>query len=520
MTTSSHPLESHVYHSEKAFKDYWRKLRIWKYFNHMISFFVLIYVLEKVASNWSVLKDERAHLIRIGISTIILMVLPFIDTVQFRQLTLTATACVLIISIINLEQVFQRHQSFVTLYFIMIFHRLLQFRTFYDNFALCISFSADVSSLGHGEARWYITSNLFLWSYFWIVWYFQNAYKRNSFRIWEHLQVLQVFKEKQEIEIKRRREIVESHFHPDLMRHLFPTNEEEPDRSECESAGGVRAFPRYVMNNDVGCSIDSKVSSESGKPNKGRSPFLQYPFDGMECPGKEKQGEVETEPVFLFAKKEGLLSSYEEKSAYFDQLQYLNGLDRRNASLIAVKIEKGEAEECAFVVDREQNLHQMMDNLAQKYEITSIRRFGNVWIGVSGFFRDPKRRKLAKDDSRPHSNTSTVLTGEQRENGLLLDRANSKVKIAADNQPQQSDLKEEEKADFIVDDLDLRQKFDRSEEGEKESMSVSIDGKELGDSKDDQRVTMASKGRKKYPDPNNPFLQQLPFTQTKGKEKS
>jgi hypothetical protein len=364
--------DENIYRTDKSFKEYWKTLVIWKYFPHLFSGYIFIYVLEKVQSNWDQINSGKS-LVRILISLAVLMALPFLNIQKRRRISLTLTGCVLIIAVINLENVFGRRHCFLSLYYLLILFRIWQTRTFYDNFALCISFSADVSSLGNGNGCWYITSNLFLWVFFWISWIVQNGYRRNSLRIWEHLKVLIILNGKQKMEVEKRDCMINAHFNNDLIDYLFKSNEEVVQNGTDNDQTGRGRSSFFQKNKEAS-------AHEEVKPEV---PSLAEQI--------RKKGEIKRKEEFIqFAVSQNLIQHYDGGKVELHELMNLNGLEKKNSAVIAVKIDRGESDECAFVVDREQNVHQLIDLLAVQYNIKNIRRFGNVWVGLSGFFREEK----------------------------------------------------------------------------------------------------------------------------------
>jgi hypothetical protein len=272
--------------------------------------------------------------------------------------------------------VFGRQQCFLSLYYILLLYRIVQTRSFYDNFALCLSFSSDVSSLADGKTQWYATVNLFLWIYFWIAWLFQNIYKRNSLRIWDNIMIFLIFKGKQRKEIQKRNFLISAHLHDDMLQHLFSV-----DTPKCQ---------RYIDISKSGLESDrrSNVFFQGEEIYRNdENPVFSLPSLSTE----------DTCPMVEYALHHKILTSLDYGAINIPHLKALNGLSKRSSTLIAIKIEKGESDECVLTADREQNIHQLVDGLAETYKITPIRRFGDTWIGSLGYCQEKIPNETSQD---------------------------------------------------------------------------------------------------------------------------
>jgi serine/threonine protein kinase len=417
--TSSDVNDSFLSQNEKAFQQYWKKFIIWRYFPHLFACFILLYILEKISTHLPNVNEPK-KLLRILFSLVILVSLPFFDikkTKRFHHFILISSGLVLILAIYNLNYVFGRQQCFLSLYYIVLLYRIVQTRSFYDNFALCLSFSSDVSALGAGNIRWYATVNLFLWIYFWIAWLFQNVYKRNSLRIWDNIKVFLIFKGKQRKEVEKRNSLISSHFHDDILQQLFPLDTQK--YQDCSALS---------------------PNSES--------------LSSTECYGRKNvffQGENDDDPVFSlppsstedkcplvkYALEHKILASLDYGDINIPHLKALNGLAKRNSTLIAIKIEKGESDECALTIDREQNIHQLIDNLAETYKITPIRRFGDVWIGSLGYFQ---KRGLCDIGQTSKSLSHPMRKGKKEFSQLILEEHKNKTENLQPGTQRNSDV--------------------------------------------------------------------------------
>ena len=341
--------------SNDAFKKYWHSSSIWTGYSVFFSVITIFYLLQKILNEPP--KDkfhDTTKVVRIIISSIVLILLPFASSNRFKYFFVTGTSVVLLAAIINLEGVFERRQSFVTLYIMNIFYRTTRDHTFFDNFALCIAYSADVAAITHRNLDWYVSSNLAIWAYFFVALLFNNIYKRNSLRVWELVRLLIILREKTKKEQLNGESLVSAHLPRDILEHLFPNV------------------------------VNAQLSSAD------HAPFVSTKKDKKACVCGEVHEGIKDCRAGRFvsnAIQNGIALEFNPGTVSPNQLRSISRVDKKSTVIIGAKVDKGNAKDCALAVDREHKVHQMLDHVAVKYQVTSIRRFGNTWIGTLGYFK-------------------------------------------------------------------------------------------------------------------------------------
>lgn len=358
-----------------AFKKYWHTSTIWTGYSAFFSLITALYLLQKFITLPKAKLHDEVVLARYIISSLLLIALPFVNSNRFKYFFVTGTSIVLLACIINLEGIFERRQSFISLYIMSIFYRTTRYHTFFDNFALCIAYSADVASITHRNLNWYVSSNLAIWTYFFIALLFNNLYKRNSLRVWEYIRLLIILKEKTKKEQISGESLVSAHLPPDILEYIFPLK---------QPGGGVGGPEENnnAANNKVQQDLLTDASQRAApvvpnNPASSEFPPVEEPTYSDNITNKFLQSTVNN----------GIILEFNPGNVSPNQLKSISRVDKKSTVLVAARVDKGNAKDCALAVDREHKVHQMLDSVAVKYNITSIRRFGNTWIGTVGYFK-------------------------------------------------------------------------------------------------------------------------------------
>eukprot|EP01034_Spumella_vulgaris_P032343 gene32343-39931_t len=131
------------------------------------------------------------------------------------------SAAALIVIIIQLELIFERSQCMVTYMMFMVMYRIIENRTLFDNIAICVAYTSDIASINHRAQSWYSSSNLFVWAFLGISCLLAHMYKRICFRVWEHVRVLIILREKTKQEKALGNFVIAAHIPMDIQNHLF-----------------------------------------------------------------------------------------------------------------------------------------------------------------------------------------------------------------------------------------------------------------------------------------------------------
>lgn len=235
----------------------------------------------------------------------------------------------------------------------MIVFRVLHYRTFFDNFSLCVAYTANVGAITSQQLNWYFDANIMVWTYFILAVLFNSIYMRVTRRIWEHMRALLVLNEKTFKQQLTSTAAISAHIAPDILEYLFP------DKYSSKSKG----------NSNSESSSSNKYAFLKASENQ------RSEFDYKKSRNSEKKESL----LLREAVNLGIISNFEEGVVTVDDLKTVDGVDKRSTALIGVKVDSAAAKDCALAIDRESKIHKILDFHAKRYGITSVRRFGNVW---------------------------------------------------------------------------------------------------------------------------------------------
>lgn len=322
---------------------YWKSFVLVWWLPPMFSVITFFYFLSILVFN----KFTIGKVVRIGLCVLVLMILPWYHPSDRKwssfHLALSATG--LLVSVLLLEGYFARQQCLSSYLSLAIVYRVIRFKTLFDNFAICLVYSADIITLRSSAQPYFIVSKLVLWSSFILGIMMYKVLRRATFRIWDHTHLLLIYREKS---------IHESNIANSAIRAHIPDN-----------------FIRMMSENDERIKPFLKKTKNSASRFPGASSLVWS------------------------ACKLGILRPFSDCNPSIDKLALLDGMDRRFAAVIAVKFDVGQDKECELITIDNFKIFDLFDTLASRRKITSIRKFGDVWIGCMGFLHS--EGKATKD---------------------------------------------------------------------------------------------------------------------------
>ena len=144
----------------------------------------------------------------------------FIDlfTVRSLPIRVALSSLALLVSIEFIEG-YLGGQNLLLLYFgLAILFRLVDSRSLYDCVALCIVYSTDFGGLPTTYLRiWFTTTRVLIWECVLLGILCGIILRRSTYRIWEHVRLLIIFREKSKEERIFSDFIAAAHFPPDLV---------------------------------------------------------------------------------------------------------------------------------------------------------------------------------------------------------------------------------------------------------------------------------------------------------------
>jgi hypothetical protein len=324
--------------------------------------------------------DDRMKCV---VLAVLLAALPRFKFQYPRYMSEIVSAAVLVVLLFHLEVAVKRRQSMISLLVLLIVGRVFLYKSFFDNFALCMAYTASATALNASAASWYYSSNFFVWAYFLLALLLLYVYMRLWGRIWEHVRLLVVLSAKSRVVRNIGQSTVAAHLPADILHHIFP--EDTKDDASCPVLSG-ECFLRPAC---AGGSVPDVSEGTFGQPGYGRTTPAGAKQSHASTPGAPDES-APRKQLLEAAVESGLLCNSSHGPVPLTQLRLLSGLDRRDCALIAIGLDDGSAGEdpCGVHGAQDlQSLHELLDRLAVEHRITCVRKFGNVWIGCVGFFR-------------------------------------------------------------------------------------------------------------------------------------
>jgi hypothetical protein len=324
----------------------------------------LIMVLMMYASEW----DNWTILKYLGWS-LALMVLPFyrvrrvfdssktprnkfLDSVIIRSIPIRValSSLAFLVPILFLESYIGGETPLVLYFSVALLFRLVDARSIYDCFALCLVYSVNLDDLSSLYNKiWFTTTRVLLWICLMLGLLCAAILRRSTYRIWEHIRLLIILRKKTKQERLFSNFIASAHFSPDLV----------------EAATKRR-----------------DVATESSKRLE-KSPY------GDVDPVHET-GIIHSNPIAEAASEAGILFSFREKKKpllSLEKIKSLDGLERKLATVIAFKLVLSDDRECCLNGQTGHIMHDLLDHLAFRHKISCVRKFGDTWVGCIGHHR-------------------------------------------------------------------------------------------------------------------------------------
>lgn len=330
---SSNQNSKHRIISQK--NQYWEKSKSPWWFAPLFSVLTTLYL----AVSFSAVKVRKTSDIGFFVFfSLLLILLPFFNPncFKWKSVFLALSATTMLISCIVIEFLVGRQQCMVVYFGMAITFRVLHQKTVFDNFALCLAYSSDVIAINSNAQTWFFTSKVLLWGCFGLAVFMYSLFRRTSYRIWELVRLLVIFREKSKQETHLADVTIKAHFPADLVDIVFP---------------------------------------EEGDP---------HIFTTASAP-RTSNSICEERLVIKSAITKGIISGFVESSLNLDQIRSLDGVDRRPSVVIAIKQEIGDDRECDLTSIGGYAVHDLFDTIAKRNDITSVRKFGDVWVGCRGF---------------------------------------------------------------------------------------------------------------------------------------
>ena len=322
-------------------------------------YFLMIYLM--YAHIW-----ERSASLNYFAWTLVLTLLPFyrvrkisvrkskkrnlLDMLTIRSLPIRValSSLALLVPIVFLES-YLGGQNLLVLYFsLTILFRMVDSRCLYDCAALCIVYSVDFQGLPNLYGRiWFTTTRLLLWVCLFLGVLCGSVLRRSTFRIWEHIRLLIIFRKKSTEERVFSNFIASAHFSPDLLDAAIKRRD---------------------------------ISPESQKR------LEKSPYGDLESPYESSI--VYSTAIAESASEAGILFSFDLKPILsLEKIKSLDGLERKLATVIAFKLVVSDDRECCMNSQAGHMFHDLLDMLASRQKISCVRKFGDTWVGCIGLHR-------------------------------------------------------------------------------------------------------------------------------------
>ena len=333
---------------------FWRKRYPRNFYLHAITFstFTFFYFLSQSKSPRVVTISKFNHFV---VCMLIMVVLPLIK-LDFSDRARRAwwfglTATITIVCILTMESLEGRQQSCATYLGVAVIYRLFVNKTVFDNLALCIAYSADVSALNNDAQDWFVISRLYIWGSFVLVQIIRYLFRKVCYRIWEHIRVVLIYREKSKKESDIAKKLLESHIVED------PTGR------------GTSVSLKSQI--DV---VDSVVGS-SVTHNEG---------DELDQNPEEDRKVKLRREIVEAATKADILAPFSDVRVEVDRVKSFEGVKMRPSAVIAFKQNVDDERGVVLSGACDFSFHDVLDNLAKNHRISCVRRFGDVWIGLVG----------------------------------------------------------------------------------------------------------------------------------------
>ncbi|RYH20361.1 serine/threonine-protein kinase [archaeon] len=349
------------------------------YIPTLVSLVSLLYLLATLCQLPEITNGGRITYIFVSL---VVSTLPFFYSDKYTNHLVAITAVIYEVGILWLESFIGRKQCLTSFFVFILIYRILYNGTFYDNFSLCLTYTSDVGSISRQKVFWYFDANLMVWTYFFVVLCLQHVFKRNAERIWQHLRLMILLREKLRHEKECNNKLIDAHFPKDILESV-----EQLVKKDVSEYTQHSATPPLVPNRLESDDSSSKASGSVKQRNFGT--FM----------GKDQAKLIEEalarDVVEKFDSSDSTMRSPE-------LLSKLDHSDRRNAVIVAIKFFSQSLEPnhsgtpCKSSTSSSESIleHRVRDvlyslttHLASFYSITPVRRVGGTWIGCIGFFR-------------------------------------------------------------------------------------------------------------------------------------
>lgn len=413
------------------FQDYWNRNMISNRFPFIFMFLQLIYMADKayylffyperffengyLINSYKNFRERNYYVsewfvyLRFAIGTLILLLLPFATIKRGKYMVLSVTAILFLYTMLTLDNIFQRRQSFLVLYIMNIIYRTIRYQSFFDNFALCFSYLTEFNGMNPKSYDIFTINSIFVWLFFFIALYLSNLCYRTFFQFWESIRLLMVLKRKTHLAKMEFNSLLKANISECILEHIMPYKEKSPFFSKVEKRSiphpnsvnnqplNTNTSPIKPTTTQINISSDSTSSNiidEQNEPSLGFEASTACETNTMmSLPFTSSFENMTTNKFLKVATENNIILNYSKGPMSLDDLKSIRGVHRRKSVVIGAAIDKGSSRDCALSVEREKKFFDIMDMIAREYNITPVRRFGKVWVSLMGFFSNESNKE-------------------------------------------------------------------------------------------------------------------------------
>ena len=224
----------------------------------------------------------------------------------------------------------------------------------------------------------------------------EKVYRRLCNRLWDHIHILLVLREKAKRCHRAIANIASAHLSPIMVEHIFPHKQTGKFIIENNSfsAAGEDGSPFFFRP-----PLDKQPSLSSLDLSRQSSSSRQQSFSSSQ---KSSQSSLLTPPSKLpTATASNLIDAILKTEVIYDatdgtgsswpykEICALEGLDKRFCTLIAIRICPRTKSELISEHERFA-LNAVISEIALERKVAHIRNFGSMWIGSAGFFENSR----------------------------------------------------------------------------------------------------------------------------------
>jgi len=199
--------------------------------------------------------------------------------------------------------------------------RVLYYKSFFDNFAICVAYSVNSAALNANASLWYYASNISLVTHFIVALLLLYVYKRLWHRIWEHIRILMILTEKQKQEDSIGKLLVSAHIPVDIQNHIFPSGGVcRPDAAGRTGRSFLKTQPNYNIKPEVKTPLQEK--QEFFLPDLNLHPVASPTAANKPVKKEAVTPEDRNAALFVAAGEEGLLPPFTEAQLSLEQVCY------------------------------------------------------------------------------------------------------------------------------------------------------------------------------------------------------